>query len=323
MGFSWNDPESLRIPFIRVTFGQRDSLFHKCDRSVTIQPQSVREIHGNDCDRALDSVRLQRQEGCGMTILKASGLTKVYGSSRRAETKALDGLSIDIEKGRFVGIMGPSGSGKTTLLNLLATIDTPTSGSVWVDGVNVAKLKGAELAAFRRRKLGFVFQDYNLLDSLSIGENIALPLVLDRKTPSDIRKRVREVSTRLGIESLLSSFPYEVSGGQQQRAAIARAIVHEPALVLADEPTGNLDSRSARALMDTFTLINSTAGTTILMVTHDPFAASFCQSVSFIRDGRLYAEMHKRDGRQAFFQQIMDALSQMGGGYGEHMADSL
>jgi len=258
-----------------------------------------------------------------MTVLKATGLTKVYGSSRRAETKALDGLSIEIEKGRFVGIMGPSGSGKTTLLNLLATIDEPTSGTVWVEGVNVTKLKGEALATFRRRRLGFVFQDYNLLDSLSIGENIALPLVLDRRLTSFIKKRVHEVSARLGIESLLDRFPYEVSGGQQQRAAIARAIVHEPAIVLADEPTGNLDSRSARALMDTFTLINATAGTTILMVTHDPFAASFCQIVYFIRDGRLYAEMHRRDGRQEFFQQIMDALSQMGGGYGEYLADSL
>ncbi|NLH14365.1 MAG: ABC transporter ATP-binding protein [Firmicutes bacterium] len=230
---------------------------------------------------------------------------------------------MEVQKGRFVGIMGPSGSGKTTLLNLLATIDTPTSGTVWVDGVNVSKLRGEALAAFRRKKLGFVFQDYNLLDSLSIGENIALPLVLDRKPPSFIKKRVKEISTQLGIEALLDRFPYEVSGGQQQRAAIARAIVHEPALILADEPTGNLDSRSARALMDTFTLINSTVETTILMVTHDPFAASFCQNVYFIRDGRLYAEMHKRDDRRMFFRQIMDALSQMGGGYCEHLADSL
>lgn len=256
-----------------------------------------------------------------MTILKASGLTKVYGSSRRAETRALDGFSFEVEKGRFVGIMGPSGSGKTTLLNVLATIDAPTSGTVWVDGLDTSQLKGEELALFRRKRLGFVFQDYNLLDSLSIEENIALPLVLDRRPLSAIKRRVEDVAAWLGIGGLLHRFPYEVSGGQQQRAAIARAIVHEPALVFADEPTGNLDSRSARAVMDAFTLINARAGATILMVTHDPFAASFCQIVFFIRDGRLYAEIHRGDGRQAFFQQILDVLSQMGGAFDERVAD--
>ncbi|NLG79294.1 MAG: ABC transporter ATP-binding protein [Firmicutes bacterium] len=256
-----------------------------------------------------------------MTILKASGLTKVYGSSRRAETRALDGFSFEVEKGRFVGIMGPSGSGKTTLLNVLATIDAPTSGTVLVDGLDTSRLKGEELALFRRKRLGFVFQDYNLLDSLSIEENIALPLVLDRRPLTAIKRRVEEVAAWLGIEELLNRFPYEVSGGQQQRAAIARAIVHEPVLVFADEPTGNLDSRSARAVMDAFTLINARAGATILMVTHDPFAASFCQTVFFIRDGRLYTEIHRGDGRQAFFQQILDVLSQMGGAYDEHVAD--
>ena len=256
-----------------------------------------------------------------MTILKASGLTKVYGSSRRAETRALDGFSFEVEKGRFVGIMGPSGSGKTTLLNVLATIDAPTSGTVWVDGLDTSRLKGEELALFRRKRLGFVFQDYNLLDSLSIEENIALPLVLDRRPLSAIKRRVEDVAAWLGIEGLLHRFPYEVSGGQQQRAAIARAIVHEPALVFADEPTGNLDSRSARAVMDAFTLINARTGATILMVTHDPFAASFCQTVFFIRDGRLYTEIHRGDGRQAFFQQILDVLSQMGGAYDERVAD--
>ena len=256
-----------------------------------------------------------------MTILKASGLTKVYGSSRRAETRALDGFSFEVEKGRFVGIMGPSGSGKTTLLNVLATIDAPTSGTVLVDGLDTSRLKGEELALFRRKRLGFVFQDYNLLDSLSIEENIALPLVLDRRPLTAIKRRVEEVAAWLGIEELLNRFPYEVSGGQQQRAAIARAIVHEPVLVFTDEPTGNLDSRSARAVMDAFTLINARAGATILMVTHDPFAASFCQTVFFIRDGRLYTEIHRGDGRQAFFQQILDVLSQMGGAYDEHVAD--
>lgn len=258
-----------------------------------------------------------------MSILQAVRLTKVYGSSRGAATRALDNFSLEVKKGRFVGIMGPSGSGKTTLLNLLATIDRPTSGDVFIEGVNTADLSGEELALFRRRRLGFVFQDYNLLDSLSVRENIALPLVLDRQPVHVIDQRVHEVSSQLGIDDLLQRYPYEVSGGQQQRVAVARAIVHQPALVLADEPTGNLDSRSARALMDTFTLINSEAGATIVMVTHDPFAASFCQEVYFIKDGRMYTQMHRGDGRQQFFQKIIDVLSQMGGGFDEPVANRI
>lgn len=258
-----------------------------------------------------------------MSILQAVRLAKVYGSSRGAATRALDSFSLEVKKGRFVGIMGPSGSGKTTLLNLLATTDRPTSGDVFIEGVNTADLSGEELALFRRRRLGFVFQDYNLLDSLSVRENIALPLVLDRQSVHVIDQRVHEVSSQLGIDDLLQRYPYEVSGGQQQRVAVARAIVHQPALVLADEPTGNLDSRSARALMDTFTLINSEAGATIVMVTHDPFAASFCQEVYFIKDGRMYTQMHRGDGRQQFFQKIIDVLSQMGGGFDEPVANRI
>lgn len=228
-------------------------------------------------------------------------------------TRALDNFSLSVEKGEFVGIMGPSGSGKTTLLNLLATIDRPTSGTVMIDGVDTATLRGERLAQFRRERLGFVFQDFNLLDSLTIGENIALPLVLNRKPLRFIKEQLSLIARRLGIAELLNKYPYEVSGGQQQRAAAARAIIHEPSVLLADEPTGNLDSKSARELMETLTLLNQTSGVTITLVTHDPFAASYCQRILFIRDGRLYNEIRRGDSRQVFFQQILDVLSLIGG----------
>ncbi len=248
-----------------------------------------------------------------MTVLQAISLSKVYGGRGKVATRALSNFSFSVEKGEFVGIMGPSGSGKTTLLNLLATIDKPTSGTVKIEGVDVSQLRGNRLAQFRRRRLGFVFQDYNLLDTLTIGENIALPLVLDRKPSRTIRDRVAAVSERLGIAGVLEKYPYEVSGGQQQRAAAARAIVHEPAILLADEPTGNLDSKAARELMETLTLLNNVGGVTITMVTHDPFAASYCERILFIRDGELYNEIHRGSSRQVFFQQILDVLAVIGG----------
>ncbi|HEY8346779.1 MAG TPA: ABC transporter ATP-binding protein [Symbiobacteriaceae bacterium] len=256
-----------------------------------------------------------------MIVLQARGLTKVYGSRGRVATRALDNFSLEVAKGEFVGIMGPSGSGKTTLLNLLATIDRPTAGTVCVEGVATAELKGEQLALFRRRRLGFIFQDFNLLDSLTVGENIVLPLVLDRVPLRTIKERLHTVARQLGIDDILDKYPYEISGGQQQRAAAARAIIHEPAIVLADEPTGNLDSRSARDLMETLTLLNQLAGVTITMVTHDPFAASYCQRILFIRDGRLYNEIRRGESRQVFFQQILDVLALIGGGADEPRAD--
>ena len=256
-----------------------------------------------------------------MLVLEAKGLTKVYGGRGKVATRALNNLSLQVEKGEFLGIMGPSGSGKTTLLNLLATIDRPTSGSVAIEGVDVSQLKGEKLALFRRRRLGFVFQDYNLLDSLTIGENIALPLVLDRVPVRTIKEKLQVLAAQLGIADILAKYPYEVSGGQQQRAAAARAIIHEPALILADEPTGNLDSRSARDLMETLVMLNNLAGVTIVMVTHDAFAASYCRRIQFIRDGQLYTEIRRGDSREAFFQQILDVLSLMGGGRGEPLAN--
>ena len=256
-----------------------------------------------------------------MLVLEAKGLTKVYGGRGKVATRALNNLSLQVEKGEFVGIMGPSGSGKTTLLNLLATIDAPTSGAVVIEGKEVSHMRGEELALFRRRRLGFIFQDYNLLDSLTIGENIALPLVLDRVPVKAIKERLRTLAGQLGILDILEKYPYEVSGGQQQRAAAARAIIHEPAVILADEPTGNLDSRSARDLMETLVLLNNLAGVTIVMVTHDAFAASYCGRIQFIRDGQLYTEIRRGSSREAFFQQILDVLSLMGGGRDEPLAN--
>lgn len=258
-----------------------------------------------------------------MMVLQANGLTKVYGSKGKVTTRALDNFSLNVAEGEFLGIMGPSGSGKTTLLNLLATIDQPTSGTIMIDGIDTARLQGEQLALFRRRRLGFVFQDYNLVDSLNIGENIALPLVLDRMELSEIKQRLATIALNLGIADLMQKYPYEVSGGQQQRVAAARAIIHEPAIVLADEPTGNLDSRSARDLMETFVRLNAQSGTTITMVTHDPFAASFCRRILFIRDGRFYTEIHRGENRQAFFQRILDVLSMIGGGSDDPVADRL
>lgn len=252
-----------------------------------------------------------------MTVISAKGLTKVYGSRGRVVTRALDNFSLEVSRGEFVGIMGPSGSGKTTLLNLLATIDRPTSGTVAIDGQVTTGMSEEELALFRRQRLGFVFQDFNLLDSLTVRENIALPLVLNNKPPLTIGQRVDAIARRLGIQDLLDKYPSEVSGGQQQRVAAARAIIHQPALLLADEPTGNLDSKSSQAFMEVLRELNTSLQVTIVMVTHDPFAASYCSRILFIRDGALYSELHRGQGRQGFFQQILDVLALLGGGAGE------
>ena len=203
-----------------------------------------------------------------MPVLTAHGLTKIYGSPKEiTPTRALCGLNLEVETQEFVGVMGPSGSGKTTLLNILATIDTPTSGSIRINGVSPAELHGDELALFRRRKLGFVFQDFNLLNTLSVRDNIALPLALDNVKAKEIDRRVGEVAARLGITHILDKRTYEISGGEQQRAAIARGIVHRPAILLADEPTGNLDPETAWEIMKVLTDINN-RGTTVLMATH-------------------------------------------------------
>ena len=246
-----------------------------------------------------------------MDILKVSNLSKVYGS--KVKSNALKDISFSIEYGEFVGIMGPSGSGKTTLLNLISTIDKPTSGKITLGDKEPHKLKGDDLALFRRRELGFVFQDYNLLDTLTIGENIVLPLTLENVSVKEQDEKLKRVSKILGIEDLLDKRTFEVSGGQAQRTAIARALINNPSIVLADEPTGNLDSKAARNVMELLEKINTKEKVTTMMVTHDPVAASYCNRILFIKDGVIYNEIYKSDNRMQFYQEIMDVLSVLGG----------
>ena len=229
------------------------------------------------------------------------------------KSNALKDISFSIEYGEFVGIMGPSGSGKTTLLNLISTIDKPTSGKITLGDKEPHKLKGDDLALFRRRELGFVFQDYNLLDTLTIGENIVLPLTLENVSVKEQDEKLKRVSKILGIEDLLDKRTFEVSGGQAQRTAIARALINNPSIVLADEPTGNLDSKAARNVMELLEKINTKEKVTTMMVTHDPVAASYCNRILFIKDGVIYNEIYKSDNRMQFYQEIMDVLSLLGG----------
>ena len=221
-----------------------------------------------------------------MKILTVNNLSKVYG--KKIIFNALNDINFSIEDGEFVGIMGPSGSGKTTLLNMISTIDKPTTGTMELKGKNPLLLRGEELALFRRRELGFVFQDFNLLDTLTIGENIVLPLTLDKVSVKEQDERLNEVSTILGIKDLLGKRTFEVSGGQAQRTAIARALINNPSILLADEPTGNLDSKSSKVVMELFQKINKENKVTTMMVTHDPLAASYCSRILFIKDGSIY-----------------------------------
>lgn len=255
-----------------------------------------------------------------MKVLETRNLSKIYGSEGRDNyVKALDKINLNIAKGEFVGIMGPSGSGKTTLLNILATIDSPSTGEVLINKENPHTLDPDDLAIFRRRQLGFIFQEFNLLDSLSVKENIILPLVLDKEKSIDINKKLVEVSKALNIENILNKKPYEISGGQQQRVASARAIINKPEIILADEPTGNLDSKTSFDLMTSLENINKTKDATIVMVTHDAFAASFCKRIVMIKDGKLFLEINREGKRQEFFEEILDALSLLGGGYNENI----
>ncbi|OIK13889.1 ABC transporter ATP-binding protein [Bacillus sp. MUM 13] len=246
-----------------------------------------------------------------MSILEVDHIEKIYEG--KVAHRALDNINFSIEKGEFVGIMGPSGSGKTTLLNLIATIDRPTSGEILINGKNPHVLNRRETALFRRHELGFVFQHFNLLDTLTVEENIVLPLTLDGISVKEMDEQLHYVAKKLGIEAILKKRTYEISGGQMQRTAIARSIIHHPSLILADEPTGNLDSKASKDVMETLTAINQEEQATALMVTHDPFAASYCHRVIFIKDGQLYNEIYRGDNRQAFFQKIMDMLALLGG----------
>lgn len=246
-------------------------------------------------------------------ILTVSHLQKVYGG-RGSRTRALSDLSFTVEEGEFTGIMGASGSGKTTLLNCISTIDRPTGGTITVDGTDLTALKGKALSRFRRERLGFIFQDCNLLDTLTGFENMALALTILGTAPKAIEGRVREAAKLLGLEGVLDKYPYQMSGGEQQRVAAARAILTRPALVLADEPTGALDSKSAGQLLRQLSALNREEETTILMVTHDAFTASWCRRILFIQDGVLYRELRRGDlDRKAFFAQILGVVSLLGG----------
>lgn len=244
-------------------------------------------------------------------MLEVKSLSKIYEG--RVPYRALTDIQLTVDKGEFVGIMGPSGSGKTTLLNIIATIDNPTNGEVLIEGNNPHQLGKNKLAKFRRRELGFVFQDYNLLHTLTVEENIVLPLTLDHKNVKDMREKAYRIAEKLGIKEILNKRTYEISGGQSQRVAVARAMIHEPKLVLADEPTGNLDSKASKDVMQMLKKMNKEQETTMMLVTHEAQAASYCDRVVFIRDGKFYSEIHHGESRQVFFQKIIDTLSLLGG----------
>lgn len=249
-----------------------------------------------------------------MDILIGSSISKIYGGEEGGtSTQALNGLDIRIKAGEFVGVMGPSGSGKTTLLNILSGIDVPTTGTVKLEDKDIYTMNAEELALFRRRRIGFVFQEFNLLDSLTLSENIMLPLVLDKRDRNEMELLVDKVIKKFDIEEASKKYPYEVSGGQQQRAAVARAIINNPAIVFADEPTGNLDSKSSKSVMSSFEKMNTEDKATILMVTHDAFAASFCRKIIFIKDGFINMELVKKGTRKEFFDNILDCLAVLGG----------
>ncbi len=247
------------------------------------------------------------------SILKIDKLEKYYGS-RSSLTKAIDNISFEVDKGEFVAIMGASGSGKTTLLNCISTIDKVTSGHIFVSKEDITKLKGNKLNKFRREELGFIFQDFNLLDTLTAYENIALALSIQNVKASEIARRVDKVAKELDIKDVLKKYPYQMSGGQKQRVASARAIITNPKLVLADEPTGALDSKSAKMLLERFDYLNKELKATILMVTHDAFTASYATRVIFIKDGKIFNELNKGDdSRKEFFDKIIDVVTLLGG----------
>lgn len=246
-------------------------------------------------------------------VLKVSNIEKYYGNKGNI-TKAINNISFKVEEGEFVGIMGTSGSGKTTLLNCISTIDNVTSGHIFINGNDITKLNSKKLAKFRREELGFIFQDFNLLDTLTAYENIALALTICRVNHKEIHKRIEKIADKLNISDVLSKYPYEMSGGQKQRAASARAIITNPSLILADEPTGALDSNSAKMLLESLEALNKNLNATIMMVTHDAFTASYAGRILFIKDGRIFNELVRgNDSRKTFFNRIIEVVTLLGG----------
>ena len=247
------------------------------------------------------------------TILKIEDIEKYYGN-KSSLTKAIDHISFEVNKGEFISIMGASGSGKTTLLNCISTIDRVTSGHIYLEGKDITKLKGNELNKFRREELGFIFQDFNLLDTLTAYENIALALSIQNVNAKEIAKRIKEIAEKLNILDVLKKYPYQMSGGQKQRVASARAIITNPKLILADEPTGALDSKSSKMLLESFEALNKELKATILMVTHDAFTSSYASRVIFIKDGKIFHELIRgNDTRKEFFDKIIDVVTLLGG----------
>lgn len=247
------------------------------------------------------------------TVLECRDLEKYYGN-KDTVTKAIDGISFEVKSGEYLGIMGPSGSGKTTILNCVSTIDRVSAGHIYIGGQDLTSLPSKKLSKFRREQLGFIFQDSNLLDTLTGFENIALSLTITNCSARTVKEQVNRIAKELSITEVLDKFPYQMSGGQKQRVAAARAIVSNPSLVLADEPTGALDSKSARVLLESFEVINTQMNGTILMVTHDSFAASYCKRILFVKDGKVYQELIRGDKtRREFFSDIIDVITVLGG----------
>lgn len=247
------------------------------------------------------------------TVLNVQNIQKYYGNKGNV-TKAVDNISFEVEKGEYIGIMGSSGSGKTTLLNCISTIDTVTSGHICINSKDITNLNSKKLSQFRREELGFIFQDFNLLDTLTAEENIALALSIIKTPAKEVETRVADVAAKLEITDVLKKYPYQMSGGQKQRVAAARAIVTNPSLILADEPTGALDSKSARMLLESMERLNQEMQATILMVTHDAFTASYCKKILFIKDGKIFNELVRgEDTRKEFFKKIIEVVSLLGG----------
>ena len=246
-------------------------------------------------------------------MIEVRHLSKSYGN-KLSSVKVLDNISFSVEEGEFVGIMGPSGAGKTTLLNILATINLPTMGSVKIQGNEITKMKSNELSDFRRKKLGFIFQEFNLVDTLNAKDNILLPLAVERISKVEMERRVLHAAQLLNIEEILKRYPDELSVGQRQRIAAARALVVHPQVIFADEPTGSLDSKSATELLNYLNTINQVEKSTILLVTHDPYTASYCNRILFIKDGVIFSEVVRRGSRNEFFERVIDMQATIGGG---------
>lgn len=245
-------------------------------------------------------------------VLETVKLRKEY-QSKGTSFIAIDDVNLEVYKGEFLGIMGPSGAGKTTLLNVLSTIDRPTSGHIYYEGKDVFNMKNKELSLFRRNNIGFLFQDYNLLDNMSVEDNIALPLALSKVKTKVIRQKVKELSIFFGLKNQLKKYPYQLSGGQKQRVAAARAIITSPSIFFADEPTGALDSKSSQELLQCLVKMNEELNTTIIMVTHDAFAASYCKRILYLKDGKIHARLDKDSSRKEFYRRIIDFIGSVGG----------